>query len=89
MHVTLYRITGNVCCDFIFVKVKKRENLTTCKFHNTCISYCACSVCEKIKSRKNLKLKNFATQTFMVIWYTVQYNYTHYSSTDCVYAHPF
>ena len=66
-----YRITGNVCCDFIFAKVKKRENLNTCNFHNTCILYCACSVCAKIKSRKNLKLKNFTTQTFSVICHLV------------------
>ena len=66
----IYRITGNVCCDFIFAKIQKRENLTTCKFHNTCILYCACSVCAKIKSRKNLKLKNFTTQTFPVIRYS-------------------
>ena len=53
-----YHITGNVCCDFIFAKIKKRENLTLCKFHSM---YCACSVCAKIKSRKNLKLKMFVT----------------------------
>ncbi len=34
-----------------------------------CILYCACSVCAKIKSRKNLKLKNLNTQTFPVIRY--------------------
>ena len=45
-------ITGNVCCDFIFAKVKKRENLTTCNFHNMCILYCACSVCAKLNHVK-------------------------------------
>ncbi len=69
----IYRITGNVCCDFIFAKVKKRKNLNTYNFHNTCILYCACSICAKIKSRKNLKLKNFATQTFPVIRYSENY----------------
>ncbi len=71
VHIIGYRITGNVWCDFIFAKVKKRENLNTCNFHNTCILYCACSVCAKIKSRKNLKLTNFATQTFLVIRYKI------------------
>ena len=66
VHAT-YRITGNVFCDFIFAKVKKHENLTTCNFHNMCILYCACSVCTKIKSRENIKLKHFATQKFPVI----------------------
>ena len=36
-----------------------------------CILYCACSVCAKIKSRKNFKLKNFVTQTFPVIRYII------------------
>ncbi len=30
-------LQGCVCCDYIFAKVKKRENVTKCNFHNTCM----------------------------------------------------
>ncbi len=50
MYYNYYHIPYSDC---IFAKVKKRENLTECNFHNSCILYCACSVFAKIKLRKN------------------------------------
>ena len=42
--------------------VKKRENLNTCNFHNTCIAHALFA-----RKLNHVKLKNFATQTFPVI----------------------
>ena len=65
VHVHCTCTIGNFY-DFIFAKVKKRENVIFIT-HAFCTVHV--SVCAKIKSRKHLKLKNFATQTFSV--YTV------------------
>ncbi len=48
----IYRITGNVCCDFIFAKVKKRKNLNTCNFHSTCICIAHAPFAQKLNHVK-------------------------------------